>query len=332
MNNFQQTDPWCLTEEGLQVNNHFPSEDIFSIGNGQIVQRANFEEYYSGDSIMGSYIEGINYPENAEVPKWKMESDKATINAPNWVGVIVRLNDETLDLATWEVQNFKRVLNMHEGLLERTFEAISAKGHHIQVSVKRFLSMSEKEVGAISYSIKSINFEGRISFMPIVDGDLKDQLQVVNEPVWNVLQTKTQQDVSHVWVKIRRTDFHICIAQTYVFYKNNEQLNIIPSKIEKEKSAGFNVGTDVKKGDTLCLNKYVAILNSLNHPRNEMTDQACTLARASKQKSWNRLFEEHTAEWAEKWKSSGTFEDDLPENQKNNRYKQFRIFQGFTGF
>lgn len=328
MNNYLQTDPWCIIETDFNRNNKLISENVFSLGNDLICQQANFEEYYSGKTKLGCHLTGIYYPENVLYTNWKNTTSETTdkvINAPNWTGIIVRLNDDKLDLATWEVQNFKRILNMREGFLERTFEAISTKGHHIQVSSKRFLSMDETEVGAISYAVKSLNFEGRISFMPIIDGDLNDQLQNINEPFWNVLQTKTQHDVAHLWTQIRRTNFHVCAALTYILYKNNEQLNIIATKIEKEKIAGFSIGTDVKAGDTLSLNKFVAILSSLNHPREKLTEQACILARASKQKGWNKLFEEHSAVFAQKWLHSDKIIDGIETLQA--RYKIFRTIQ-----
>lgn len=334
MNKYLQTDPWCIIEEGFHVNKQLASESIFSLGNGHIGQRANFEEYYSGETMLGSYVAGIYFPERAERGNWKngySDTNDRIINAPNWTGISVRLNDDRLDLAEWDVQNFRRVLNMREGFLERTFEAVSSKGLRIQVSVKRFLSMAETEVGAISYSVKSLNYEGRISFLPLIDGDVRNKYTNYNEPFWNVLQTKTQQDVSHLWVQTRRMDFHVCAALTYVLYKNNEQLNVNPTKIEKEKVAGFSVGTDVRIGDTVCLNKYVAVINSLNHPREELTERACTLARAARKKGWNQLFEEHTAVWAEKWLYSDIIIDSDIAAQQAIRYSIFQLNQTYNG-
>ena len=334
MNKYLQTDPWCIIEEGFHPNKQLASESIFSLGNGHIGQRANFEEYYSGETMLGSYVAGIYFPERAERGNWKngySDTNDRIINAPNWTGISVRLNDDRLDLAEWDVQDFKRVLNMREGFLERTFEAISSKGHRIQVSVKRFLSMAETEVGAITYSVKSLNYEGRISFLPLIDGDVKNRYTNYNELFWNVLQTKTEQDVSHLWVQTRRMDFHVCGALTYVLYKNNEKLNVNPTKIEKEKVAGFSVGTDVRIGDTVCLNKYVAIISSLNHPREELTERACTLARAAKKKGWNQLFEEHTAVWAEKWLHSDVIIDSDMAAQQAIRYSIFQLNQTYNG-
>jgi len=334
MNKYLQHDPWCIIEEGFHENKQLASESIFSLGNGHIGQRANFEEHYSGETMNGSYIAGIYYPERAEHGNWKTgysDTNDKIVNAPNWTMISVRMNDDGLDLANWDVKNFKRVLNMREGFLERTFEATNFKGHRIQVSVKRFLSMAETEIGAISFTVKSLNFEGRISFLPLIDGNVRNKITNYDEPFWNVLQTKTEQDVSHLWAQTRKMDFHVCCALTYSFYKNNELLNVNPTKIEKEKVAGFSVGTDVRIGDTVCLNKYVAIISSLNHPREELTSRACTLARAAKVKGWNKLFDEHTAVWEAKWLQSDVIIDGDVAAQQAIRFNIFQLNQSYNG-
>ena len=334
MNKYLQTDPWCIIEEGFHENKQLASESIFSLGNGQIGQRANFEEHYSGETMLGSYIAGIYYPERAEYGNWKngySDTNDKIVNAPNWTVISVRLNDDRLDLADWDVKNFRRTLNMREGFLERTFEATNFKGHRIQVNVRRFLSMAETEIGAISYSVKSLNFEGRISFLPLIDGDVRNKITNYDEPFWNVLQTKTGQDVSHLWAQTRRMDFHVCGALTYSFYKNNELLNVNPTKIEKEKVAGFSVVTDIRIGDTVCLNKYVAIISSLNHPREELTQRACSMALKAKKKGWNQLFEDHVNVWKEKWLQSDIIIDSDIAAQQAIRYNIFQLNQTYNG-
>jgi len=329
MDKFPQTDPWCIVEENFNVKNQLDSETVFSLGNGRIVQRGNLEEYYSGDTIQGSYIAGNFKPVNgislkSDFPEASTNHD--IVNAPSWINIIVRLNEEKLDLAVWEIINFKRVLNLKDCMLERTFEAISLKGHHISVSVKRFLSMAETEVAAISYSVKSLNFVGRISFMPVIDGDLSEYYSSDIEPIWNVLQSKTQQEVAHLWTQTRHTNFHVCTALAYDLYKNNEHVHIIPTKIEKEKIAGFSTGIDVKSGDTLCLNKYVAILNSLNHPLKELTVKACELALMTKHKGWNKLYEEHSLICKNKWQNSGI---DLERNHSDVQDNLLSLFLSY---
>ena len=56
MNKYLKADAWCIVEEGFDPQNMRSSESIFSIGNGRFGQRANFEEGYSGDHMLGSKI------------------------------------------------------------------------------------------------------------------------------------------------------------------------------------------------------------------------------------------------------------------------------------
>jgi len=75
----------------------------------------------------------------------------------------------------------------------------------------------------------------------------------------------------------------------------------------------------------------VAIISSLNHPREELTVRACALARASKKKGWNQLFEEHTAVWAEKWLKSDIIIDSDIAAQQAIRFSIFQLNQTYNG-
>mgnify|MGYP000895411563 FL=1 len=56
---------WSIIENGFDAENVEASESLFSIGNGSMGQRANFEEDYSGSTFQGSYIGGIYYPDKS---------------------------------------------------------------------------------------------------------------------------------------------------------------------------------------------------------------------------------------------------------------------------
>ena len=87
----------------------------FSIGNGRMGQRANFEEEYSGETLKGSYVAGVYYPDKTRVGWWKNgypEYFAKVLNAPNWIGIHITIENQKLDLAKCKVEDFKRVLDM----------------------------------------------------------------------------------------------------------------------------------------------------------------------------------------------------------------------------
>ncbi|MDD3893120.1 MAG: glycoside hydrolase family 65 protein, partial [Bacteroidales bacterium] len=160
MNPYLKHDEWCIIEEGFNPENTLASESIFSIGNGAMGQRANFEESFSGSTMQGSYIGGVYFPDKTRVGWWKNgypEYFAKVINSTNWIGIDIEVNGETLDLAKCSVDDFRRVLNMREGYLERSFTCEMPSGIKVAVSAKRFLSIVNSELGAIRYSIKPLN-------------------------------------------------------------------------------------------------------------------------------------------------------------------------------
>ena len=72
--NYIIADNWKIIEEGFDVTRVESSESIFSIGNGAMGQRANFEEDYSGQTLQGSYIGGVYYPDKTKVGWWKNDT------------------------------------------------------------------------------------------------------------------------------------------------------------------------------------------------------------------------------------------------------------------
>ena len=133
---YLKTDPWKIIEQEWNPEKVIASESIFSLGNGTMGMRANFEENYSGNTFQGSYIGGIYYPDKTKVGWWKNgypEFFAKVLNAPSWIGIDVRVNGESIDLAKAKVHNFKRILDMQKGCYNRNFEITTPAGVRLQV-------------------------------------------------------------------------------------------------------------------------------------------------------------------------------------------------------
>jgi len=160
MKDYIKYNEWLIVEEGFDPKLNRISESLFSIGNGKMGQRANFEEKYSGDSLRGSYVAGIYYPDKTRVGWWKNgypEYFAKIINSTNWIGINITINGIELDLATAKVLSFNRVLDMQHGLLIRSFVAELPNGNRVEVNTQRFVSISNTTIGAIRFSLKALN-------------------------------------------------------------------------------------------------------------------------------------------------------------------------------
>ena len=64
-------DDWIVGVSGWNSDAVTTFESLLSIGNGRFGQRANFEEHYTGQSLQGSYLAGVYYPDKTRGGWWK---------------------------------------------------------------------------------------------------------------------------------------------------------------------------------------------------------------------------------------------------------------------
>lgn len=334
MKKFLLTDEWNIIENRFHSDRLRTSESIFSLGNGRLGQRGNFEETYSSDTLQGSYIGGISFLDRTRVGWWKngYPSFFSRIpNAPNWSGIYVRLIDEELDLALWNITQFERQLDMKEGISYRDFEATSPKGHTLRVHVEHINSMANQNLCVIKYSVTSVNYEGKISLVPYLNGDVKHENSNFDEKMWNILRAETTNEYTYLWTQTKREDSQVCCAMTYQLFKNSKEVSVSTIKIEKEKTTGFSAGADVKPNDRITLIKYTAIVSSLQHERQELVECAVKEAREAKVKAWQVLTDEHKEVWKKIWEQTDVVIEGDPEAQQAIRFNIFQLNQSYRG-
>ncbi len=334
MNEYLKHDEWCIIEEGFTPENHCASESIFSLGNGNMGQRAMFEEHYSGETLQGTYIAGVYYPDKTRVGWWKNgypEYFAKVLNAPNWIGIDVLINGEMLDLAKCKVSKFVRILNMQEGVLLRSFVAELSNGNQVEIEAKRFLSIVTSEVGTIRYAVKALNFDGQISFNPYLDADVANEDSNYDEKFWDILNTKSVKGEGYITARTKKLDYHVCMGMKYDLYKDGEKQKVTASLIEENKYVSNTVVIDVCKGEEVTIYKYASVLSSLNHSKAEIMADAEKVVSKAHQKGYDSLLEEHVGAWADKWSNSDiTIEGDVAAQQAI-RFNIFQLNQTYTG-
>jgi maltose phosphorylase len=334
MNKYLKLDEWNIIEEGFVRENVPSSESIFSIGNGRMGQRANFEEKYSGETLQGNYIAGVYYPDKTKVGWWKNgypEYFAKVLNAANWIGINIKVNDEELDLNTAHVTDFKRVLNMREGNLSRSFVATLQNKNTISVNTQRFLSIVDDDLGAIKYAIKAVNFKGTLSITPYINADVKNEDSNYDEKFWiGISQTASGTEAS-VTAKTKKTDFVVTTAMRYEVWKNGQKLELSPVATFSDKYAESKVDIEVEKGDELIIYKFATNLSSFNHPVNKLDEVAKSELDKAVSKHFNTLLEEQKQAWAAKWEESDiTIKGDVAAQQAI-RFNIFQLNQTYTG-
>ncbi len=238
---------WTTEQRGWDPQHEPEVEQQLSFSNDYLCQTAHFEEHYAAPQRLCTYIKGVEKP------------------IPNISSISLRLHDERLDLADWQVENFHRRLHKNEPLLERSFTACSPKGFRLNINVSRELLPAKKEAMQIIYSVQSVNYNGPISLLALLGGG--------EEAVeWYPLMNFVGQDLSWMWLQMRHVDLQLCCAMNYAVFKNGEAVQHRPIKIEKQHIVGYSATLPVQEGETYVLQKRVVVQDSRYHGKDTLID------------------------------------------------------------
>jgi maltose phosphorylase len=326
---------WQIIEEGLDPHYNKISESVFSIGNGHMGQRANFEEDYSGETLRGSYVAGVYYPDKTRVGWWKNgypEYFAKVLNAPNWIGIRITIDNQKLDLAKCKVEDFKRVLDMKVGLLSRSFAATLPDGKKVRVESKRFCSMAHGEIGAIRYAITPLNFSAKATLSIYVDADVVNKDSNYDEKFWEEVYKEAAEGKAIVTAQTKKTFFHVTTGMKYVILQDGKKATFDRVNVElREKYAGNVIQLDLHEGKELAIYKYAAILSSENHAKDKMVAACEQVLTEATTKGFDALLEAHSKVWAHKWDECDiTIEGDIAA-QQGIRFNIFQLTQTYTG-
>jgi maltose phosphorylase len=334
MKNYIRHHEWKVIEDSFDPALNRVSESLFSIGNGWMGQRANFEEDYSGDTLQGNYVAGVYYPDKTRVGWWKNgypEYFAKVLNAANWVGIRFTFEDEKLDLAASTVQEFRRELNMQTGLLTRSFHLKLKSGAEFKVLAQRFCSMARGEVGALKYIISSVNFEGKCTIEPYIDFDVMNEDSNYDEKFWDEVEVAGSGMEAMVIAKTKKLDFHVAAGMMFSVLKNGQRQDLTVSSNRKAKYMGQVVQLDLQKGDELAIHKTAAILSSENHAISNLKPNCQQVYREAHGEGFDQLFEAHKKVWQNIWEHADVKIEGDVSAQQGIRFNIFQLFQTYTG-
>jgi maltose phosphorylase len=335
--------------EGGKLKHNKVYESLCSIGNGRIGQRGNFEEGFSEEkeTLRGNYVGGIFFPDKTRVGWWKNgypDFFAKVINSIDWIEIGIFVNDVKLDLAKGEIEEFTRVLDMKNGLFKRTFIVKLSNGNKIEVNCVRFLSMKDKEIGAIKYEIKALNFKGKIKICPGIDGDIKNEDSNNNEKFWEKVEENVKENFGYVCIATKENQFKTeifqeCVAMKYEIKINEkEQKSLKYNNMKREKYIKSEIEISIEKGETLSIFKYASILSSMNHKGKSKEDTSKILIENSSKKveeaytkGFENLLKEHIETWHQKWLNSDIQIQGDTQAQQAIRFNIFQLNCTYTG-
>jgi alpha,alpha-trehalose phosphorylase len=174
-------EPWSLTESSLDLDLIAQSESVFALSNGHIGLRGNLDEG-EPHGLPGTYLNSL-YEDRplpyAEAGYGFPAVGQSVINVTN--GKIIRLlvNDEPFDIRYGTVRSHVRTLDMRAGTLTREVVWTSPAGHTVKVTSVRMVSLTQRAIAAISYSVTPVDLPDGTDVSTPADAPGGDPLRLV---------------------------------------------------------------------------------------------------------------------------------------------------------
>ena len=161
-------------------------EGVFAQGNGYFHVRGSFEEGLAEapqDEIYTRTMKSVT-TEIQRHPLSKQGTflplimgrhpflEEVIINLPYFMEVRISADGERLDMNRSRIRDYRRVLDMKNGELTRTFTWITAAGNEIFLEFSRFASMKEKRLFVQKIKLEPRKGEPRVRIISGIDGSV----------------------------------------------------------------------------------------------------------------------------------------------------------------
>ncbi|MEG0270417.1 MAG: glycoside hydrolase family 65 protein, partial [Clostridia bacterium] len=328
-------EPWTVSETAFSPDTNYRNETTFALSNGYIGTRGTQDEcmpFDVGTGLEGNYINGFYESETVRYGEWNFgfpTQSQSLLNLPNPKQIVPIVDGEKLDLRTASLHDYRRQLDMREGVLKRSFIWITQQGKQIEVRSERFCSLDNQNLLAMRYEMIPLNFSGEITLCSALEADVENHTRKTNplidygpfgrriepesmtaEPFRLFYQGVTQHTKLHMACGVDHQVQGKVVAQTHKAEEMRGELTFVLSAVQ---------------GETIRLIKLIAFASSASAGQlrpfvwNCLDDCACT--------GYEALRRAHVAHMRQFWDTADVEIDGDEWVQQGIRFNLFHIMQ-----
>lgn len=327
------TDPWRVMEEGFDPDYSKVAESVFSLGNEYMGIRGNMEEGYSGNTLIGSYFNGI-YERSKKSGSYKgvVDSTEFMVNSVNWLAVNIAVDGEKLDLSQSKVRDFRRELNLKDGVLARTLVWILSDGRELKVTFERFLSMEQSQMAGQKITFCPLNFDGTVDVTMKLDFSAPHGMEKKN--LWDCSDMKSDGEYISILGTTQTTKQQV-FSSSRIFADDAAD----GGEYQEEKQIGRTYQLKLTKGSETSIgriirnvvNKYDEMGGAVKQTPDSFAQEMAECKSCLDRVSYEKLKEESRLWWQKIWEKSDIVIEGDELNQQGIRFCIFQMFQTYHG-
>jgi alpha,alpha-trehalase len=296
---------WSLLYEGYRPQDEGLREALTTLGNGFFATRGAACECAADDThYPGTYVACLYNRLTTRVADRDIVNEDL-VNIPNWLPVSYRIDDgDWITPDDAEVLDYRVELDIRRGLLVKE-SRLRADDKTVSVRERRFVHMAHRHLAGIEVTVTAEDFSGRIEFRVGLGGSVEN----AGVPRYRELQGKHLEpietgieDEETFYLAVRTVQSHVRIAQAarVRVSKNGETTDVARDIIERPDDIAQVLSLDVERGDSVCVEKMVAMFTSRDRAITDATSEACL--HVTRARDFADSLAYHTLTWEHLWR------------------------------
>lgn len=337
----EQIDPFRLIQTHLDDSENCPIESIMSLGNAYMGARGNYEEYYSGNTLKGTYIAGVWLPDKTRVGWWKNGYPRyygKVINAPDFLTFDLLVDGCRIDLASTPIDNFQRVVNMKTGIMTRSLILMTNSGR-IKIQSERFFSITEKHLACATYTVTSLENKCNIVVKTGIDANVINTDANYGEQFWDVLDIS---EAKTMYLECRTIEnsfgtpcFTVGIGASIKMQSDIggglPDSNIRRNADVTPRSVMQCISVDLDAGQSLTLEKTICVYTSRDDEDAALNEVCSSCLSSLPENCYQSLRTAQADAWKDRWKHSDVVIQGDNAAQQGIRFNLFQLWSTYDG-
>ena len=333
---------WNITETEFKKENNYRNETTFALSNGYIGTRGTFEEAYPFDvdtGLEGNFVNGFYESNEIRYGEANFGSpllSQSLLNLPNLKEIHVILDGEEFTMEQGEVKEYARTLHMKDGILERKLTWTASSGKMTEIHIFRLLSFARKNIMAIRYQVRPVNYAGTVEFVSKMQADVENHTRKTNPivdygPFGRRLdpdKVKAENDISYYEGTTKGSHLTVACGSVHELWCDGQTVTDVNWMAEAgEMDTVSRVSLSAKEGECVTLDKFICYSTSLDMEKEKLEAFVQDELAAAKSEGYEKLKEQQKSYMQDFWKTADVEIKGNEELQQGLHFNLFHIIQ-----
>ena len=257
------SDAWNITYSDFDESQEKSRESLLTVGNGFFATRGCFaEEKASEYHYPGTYFAGVYNKLSSEI-NGKTIYNEDLVNCPNWLITSFKIDDgDWIDSKKYKILDIERKLDIKKGILTGWVLIEDSAGRQSMIESLRYISMANKNLAGLEYSIIPLNYSGKISIKTGLDANIindgVERYRELNQKHLNKSQVYYKDKIIGLNTTTTESEIQISVA-------SHVSSNISTATIsyeERDSEVHIIYTSEIQSNQEFNIRKIVAFTNS----------------------------------------------------------------------